>query len=888
MKDQKSLQKLVGVVERITYHNPQNGWTVLKVAPFREPNRLVAVVVHQAKVFAGATMEFWGEYSQHSKHGEQFKASQAIERKPASAAALEKYLGSGLIKGVGPAIAKRIVKHFGEETLQVFERQMPRLLAVPGIAEKKLASIASSWDEHRSIRDVMIFLQGHGISTLFATKIFQTYGNQAIEKVSKNPYQLAKDIYGIGFFSADRIALAMGFDRRGLPRMEAGLQHLLASSREEGHCYLELTQLQEELPKLLNEELPATEITRVVEDLLARQEIYSRPLSRRRGTCIALYSRSLFFDELGVAKAVQHLLLQKITIDQARVQDWLSRYAEKSALQLSSQQSQAVLGVLHHSLSILTGGPGCGKTTTTKTLVHLLLAMKKTVLLAAPTGRAAQRMTEVIGVEAKTIHRLLEWTPTSRGFQRNADNPLECDFLLVDEVSMLDVSLAASLLKALPRGSQILLIGDPDQLPSVGAGNVLGDLLRSPMVPRFQLTQVFRQAQESSIVRFAHEMNQGRIPRIRSLLQEPLAFRTEKVDCLFVDSEEATQEQLNFLQRARLAIANTRAHGEVLLAVKRKSVPPLHPQSGQALTTITAIDEDCGSSNDLPEALAQESRSSNPEWTGKLSLKDGEVQHESWEELEKLSVEKVRTPYLSIPEKFQHVNLAELAKSPGLAEELAQVVKKVPPYSTLHYGLTASASLVRLYTKTVPELLGKDVEIQVLTPQIRGSLGTLAINQALQSAANPPGDSKAEVRFGDRIFRTGDRVIQTRNNYQLGVTNGDIGTLVEVDPVELTCTVKFGGLDSRIVEFSKEELQDLQLAYAITVHKSQGSEFSAVILPILGQHHNMLFRNLLYTGLTRAKKLAIFLGTRRALALAVQQTDSRERQTALTDLIQAL
>lgn len=530
---ESNLERLVGIVERVTFHNEQNGWSVLKVSSFRDPGRLATVLIHQAKVFAGATMEFWGSWGHHPKHGEQFKAVRAIEKKPASAAALEKYLGSGLIRGVGPATARKIVSHFKEKTLDVFESQIEDLMKVPGIAEKKLEQIKTSWAEHRAIRDVMIFLQGYGISTLFATKIYKTYGDKAIQVVSENPYRLAHDIYGIGFFSADKIALAMGFDRVGEPRMEAGIKHVLAASREEGHCFLTEKQIIRATLDLLREEIEPDRLTRALQNLLSSDQVKRRMLSLEGSEAEScFYSKGLYFDELTTATQVRNLLSRPISADPSRIRAWVSKYCEKEKIDLSDEQSTAVCGIPEKSFSILTGGPGCGKTTCTKVLVQLLKAMKKRVLLAAPTGRAAQRMSEVIGFEAKTIHRLLEWAPDKNGFKRDEKDLLQVDFLIVDETSMLDISLAACLLKAVPQGSQVLFIGDPDQLPAVGAGDVLSDLLKSAKVPRFRLTKVFRQAQSSSIIRFAHEINSGTVPRIISPLAQPQAF-AEGHDCLF-------------------------------------------------------------------------------------------------------------------------------------------------------------------------------------------------------------------------------------------------------------------------------------------------------------------------------------------------------------------
>ncbi|MGE0528263.1 MAG: AAA family ATPase, partial [Bdellovibrionales bacterium] len=676
-----TLERLTGIVERVTFHNPENGWTVLKVSPFNSPGRLATVLIHQAKVFAGATMEFQGEWNHHPKHGEQFRALTALEKKPASTAAIEKYLGSGLIRGVGPATAKKIVAHFKDHTLDVFEKDIGQLLGVPGIAEKKLDQIKTSWQEHRAIRDVMMFLQGHGISTLFAVKIYKTYGDRAIEIVSQNPYRLAHDIYGIGFFSADKIALKMGFERFGVPRIEAGIKHVLAASREEGHCYLTEGQILRSTRELLQvEEMSDERIQAVLADLLASHQIKCRGLAGADGQIQnCYYSKSIYYDEEKVAQRIKALMSHGVAVDGARVESWVIRYCEKHGIKLSEEQLDAVVGIAGQSFSILTGGPGCGKTTSTRVLVQLLKAMRKRVLLAAPTGRAAQRMSEVIGgVEAKTLHRLLEWAPDKGGFKRDENDPLPCDFLVVDECSMLDISLASCVLRAVPLGCQVLLIGDPDQLPAVGAGDVLNDLLKSDAVARFRLTRIFRQAEASSIIRFAHEINSGIVPRILSPMAEPEAFK-RGVDCLFVDSDEATQEQLRFLQRAKAAIG--RAHGadeRVLL------------KTGEA-------------------------------WSGQLMKAGDGITVDKLYRPETATESEIRQPVLSIPEKFRHVKLESLAQKEGPIGELLEIFRSVHPWSSLHYGLTAVDAVVRRYIKTVKDWLGPKAEVQINTPQLRGS-----------------------------------------------------------------------------------------------------------------------------------------------------------------------
>ena len=747
-----------------------------------------------------------------------------------------------------PLQLKKIVSHFKGRTLEVFENSIEDLKFVSGIAEKKIEQIKNSWEEHRSIRDVMIFLQKYGISTLFATKIFKTYGDKAITVVSENPYRLAQDIYGIGFFSADKIALSMGFERRGEPRIEAGIKHVLASSRDEGHCYLTKHQIITNTHQLLDEKVELEKLTHVLQSLLESNQVKLRQLKAESKELIdCFYSKTLYFDELKTANIIRKFISGSIDIDSSRIQLWVSKYCQIKNITLSDEQQKAVCDIPTKPFSILTGGPGCGKTTCTKVLVALLRAMNLRVTLAAPTGRAAQRMMEVIGMESKTIHRLLEWVPGRNGFKKNEEDQIQTDFLILDEASMLDISLAASLLKATPTSAQILFIGDPDQLPSVGAGRVLSDLLQSDVIPRFRLTKIFRQAQESSIIRFAHEINSGQVPQIISPLKVPDAYHLNH-DCLFLDADEATQDQLKFIRQVRLVAQSLTEDNESYL-LKFKD-----------------------------------------EWAGKI-VKSNENEGIEVDKLYRPPIEddkEVKAPTLTIPDKFRHVNLSTLANSKSEMEQLAAVLKSIHPWSSLRFGLTAVETVLRVYTHSIKNWLGREAEIQVLTPQVRGTLGTLNLNESLQKICNPESPHKRQISMGRKILRVGDRVIQTRNNYDLGIFNGDIGKITDIDIEDSSCTVLFtGGLDNRNVVFKRDNINELQLAYAITIHKSQGSEFEVVIIPIFGQHFNMLFRNLIYTGLTRAKKLAIFVGNRKALTMAIRQADNRKRQTALRQIITA-
>jgi exodeoxyribonuclease V alpha subunit len=827
-------EKLSGIVKRVTFHSPETGWSVLKVTPFDAKNKEIAVTIHQSKVFAGATMDFYGNWAHHPKYGDQFKAVKAVERKPASANALEKYLGSGLIKGIGPVFAKRIVNHFGKDTLEVFDTRIERLLNVPGIAKKKLEMVQSAWTEHKDIKDVMLFLQEYDISTLFAVKIYKTYGKEAISVVSQNPYKLAQDIFGIGFFSADKVALSINpNNEESEQRITAAIDHILDNSREEGHVFLTLDQIIKQVNELLSKTLDEK-----IKTLLQKME--KEGIVKVRQLSVACYyAPSLYYDEEYIAKKIKTLSKKTIALKSERLKQWIKNYTQKNSISASPEQEEAIISIVNHGFSVLTGGPGCGKTTTTKVLVALIQAMRKTVLLAAPTGRAAQRMTEVIGLKAKTIHRLLEWQPSAGGFKKNDQDPLKTNFLIVDECSMLDVHIASALLKAVSPYTQVVFIGDADQLPSVGAGNIFKDIITSGAVPVFRLTKIFRQARESSIIRFAHEINKGINPIIESPFHKPYIWQ-QHLDCLFIDSDEATQEQLHFIKRVKTLTHTPPAHSPV--------TPAPSPLEGCPKGGVDTLE-------------------------GWLAKPDGVDNFPEYE--------------FSIPEKFQHVDIEKLSQTQTHIEELKQVLKKVHPWSTLNYGLSATGTIKKIYTETIPKYFGRQTEIQILSPMIRGSLGTYNLNKLIQEASNPQRPGVTSMRIGEKTFRINDRIIQRRNNYDLQVFNGDIGRIIYLNNEELKIQVEFktSKTESRLVTYEKETLSEIELAYAITIHKSQGSEFEAIIIPVTTQHFTMLFRNLLYTGLTRAKKLAVFIGSRKALAIAVRNNKTMIRQTALEALL---
>ena len=816
-----ALEKLSGIIKRITFHSVETGYTILKISSFQKPQEEIAVLVHQSKVYAGATMDFYGEWTTHRNHGLQFKASKVVERKPATAHALEKYLGSGLIKGVGPVTARRIVRHFGDRTLDIFDTSIEKLTEVEGIAKLKLDMISKAWVEHQEIRNVMLFLQSHDISTLFAVKIYKSYGNEAIEIVKTNPYRLATEIYGIGFFSADKIALSLGMTADSPQRIQAAITHELQNAREEGHCYLTQQQIVEAVEELLSLSGAALIEANLLE-MEKKEDLKTRLLPDGTGALrMCYYARSLYYDEQYIATKVMKLVKRPLKRNRKHLLQALAAYCSQQSINLSEEQKQSVLQIGTERLSILTGGPGCGKTTTTRALVGLLQGEGKQVMLAAPTGRAAQRMSEVIGLEAKTIHRLLEWDRMRGGFKRSEEDPLQTDVLIIDECSMLDVHLAASLLRAVPVWAQVVLIGDADQLPAVGAGNVLKDMIASGVVPCMRLTKVFRQAQESLIISYAHQINRGEVPRIESPFHKPQVWQ-QKMDCLFIDAEEATSEQLRFIAK-----------------VKRMG-------------------------GDQPSAAVTESMLSELETDDLYS----------------------RGSSFTVPAKFSYVDIDALLHAGRHSEELKEVIKNVHPWSSLHYGLSAVGMIEKLYEAIIPKYYGKEAEIQILSPMIRGSVGTANLNAVIQDKLNPAAEGKAQLEIGGRTFREGDRIIQKRNNYDLNVFNGDIGRISQIDNEELELLIHFrAGVETKEVRYKKEHLLELDLAYAITVHKSQGSEFETIIIPLVSQHFNMLFRNLVYTGITRARKLVVFVGTRKALAMAVNKQNTSIRQTALEYLL---
>lgn len=717
-------------IERISFRNDENGWTVLKARNCEDQSSITAVG-HFAAVQPGAQFELFGTWGKHPQYGAQFKIDRVVPIRPSSVGAIERYLSSGMIKGIGPKTANRIVKHFGSETLRILDETPERLVEVPSLGQKKADAIVLSWQEQRTVADVMMFLNNHGISPLFAARIFRHYGPDAIAIVSADPYKLAMDIHGIGFLSADKIAQSMGIALDSPERIRAAILFQLQQAEERGHCYV----TSQQLIRLLGESLGLTEdkvVGRMADCLQHLSDcgmLVSEELLDAKGARITAHFRSdILVAEWNVAQCAGNLLTHPMENELERVNTWLERYAEASQTHLSDEQIEAVRKAAANRVFILTGGPGVGKTTTANTIIRLLKAMGKTVALGAPTGRAAQRLTEVAATPARTIHRMLEWQPHMRAFARDENNPLTVQSVIIDEASMLDIRLADALIRAVPKTAQLILIGDVDQLPSVGPGNVLRDLISSAAVPYTRLSRIFRQAATSRIVQTAHAINKGESLDLDS---------TGTTDCQFIE---------------------------------------------------------CLNVDDV-----------------KAAIKD-------------------------------------------------------------------------LVTTKIPQLYGFDpvTETQILSPMNRGDLGTVTLSEELQMLLNPPQRGIHEYKRGSLILRPGDKVIQSVNNYDLGVFNGDIGYVQETRVDGGKLIVIFG---DRPITYEDEDILDLRLAYAITIHKSQGSEFPVVIIPCTMQHYVMLQRNLIYTALTRARKLAFFVGSRKALHFASGNTTSTARQTSLIDKI---
>lgn len=707
-----ALEQIEGAVERIVYENEANGFFVARLRTEQGPNP-VTFVGNLMAVSEGETVRLWGRWQDEPRFGRQFRVERYEIVLPATAEAIERYLGSGLIAGIGKVYAKRLVEAFGRATLQVIDEQPHRLRQVDGIGEKRAAQIRAAWERQKAVQSIMLFLQGHGIGPNQAVKIYKRYGDGAVALLRENPYRLAHDIVGISFKIADTIAASLGIVAEAPQRLEAGIVHVLDTARTAGHCYLPDDALVPEAAALLA--VPPDCVRTALAALTTTR------LAVREGTCI--YLRHMFDDECGTARALATLARAKtkaIAVDVPRAIQWVET---RQKLTLSPEQREAVGRAVKAKVLVVTGGPGTGKTTLVRSLLDVLEKKGLRIQLAAPTGRAAKRMEAATGREARTIHRLLEFSPKEGRFLRNAENPLDTDLLVVDECSMVDISIARQLFSALPVSARLFLVGDVDQLPSVGPGNVLMDIIASETVPAVWLKTIFRQAGESGIVTNAHRINRGIQPEFNA------------ADFVFVER-----------------------------------------------------------------------------------------------------------------------------KDPARAVE----------------------TVVELVAERIPERFGLDPlrDIQVLAPMHRGDAGVTALNAALQERLNPAGQPVPR-----RAFRVGDKVMQLRNNYELDVYNGDTGVVQGVDEETQDVRIAF---DDRVVAYPVDDLDDVGLAYAATVHKSQGSEYRAVVIPLLSQHYLMLQRNVLYTAVTRGKELVVLVGEPRALRRAMQNTEHTRRHTRLAERLRAL
>lgn len=697
------------VVERITYQNPENGYSVLKVK-VKGYNDLVTLVGNLLEVPVGSVLLCRGEWKVDKRYGSQFVAATWEETMPATVYGIEKYLGSGLVKGIGPRFARAIVQRFGTETIDIIETEIERLYEVPNIGRKRVAKIRESWEKQKDIKNVMLFLQGYGVSTAYAAKIYREYGKESIDKVRENPYRLADDIWGIGFKTADGIAAKMGYGKEDPRRCRSGILYTLGQLSDEGHVYAGEEQLVKTAGQLL--EAGETAIRDTLAGMLQAEDLI---LDKD-----AIYLPPFYHAECGTSRRLRDLAQSTGRSLFDGLFDPSSLTAE-TGIEYDEVQLAAIRQAVTSKVMVLTGGPGTGKTTTTQGIIAALKKAGLRVLLAAPTGRAAKRMSEATGMEAKTIHRLLEYNPQD-GYKRNDENPLEGDALIVDECSMIDILLMNNLLKAVPVGMRLVFVGDIDQLPSVGAGNVLRDIIDSQRIPVVRLVRIFRQAQKSRIVMNAHTINQGRFP----------------------DTSNGRDTDFFFMRE------------------------------------------------DDPERAAE--------------------------------------------------------------------------------------TIVRLVKERLPRAYRESPDrIQVLTPMQRGVVGAANLNLLLQQALNPSGPSLGR---GGYTYRQGDRVMQLRNNYDKDVFNGDLGYIREVDTEERTLKVDF---DGKWVEYDVTELDELTLAYATTIHKAQGSEYPIVVMPVLMTHFVMLQRNLIYTGITRAKKICVLIGATKALAYAVRNVSVLKRNTSLRE-----
>ena len=722
------LIEIKGQIERITYHNEENSYTIAKMKIGGRQD-LVTAVGNLLSVSAGEVLKLKGEWHNHPKFGEQFKIISYESVVPATVKGIEKYLGSGLIKGIGPVMANRLVTKFGMETLNVIETETRRLCEVEGIGDKRIGMIKKAWDDQKEIRDVMVFLQGHGVSPAYAAKIYKKYAKASVAVVQQNPYKLATDIFGIGFITADKIAGNLGISKESLIRAEAGILYVLHQLSDEGHVYYPYEPLVEECKKILGVERDT--IVKAFGKISFEKKIVIEDLNKEdiKENNKAVYLAKFHVCEVGVAARLQELMRfpKKLkAFDREKALEWVQGELK---IQLAKNQKQAVKEAIEKKVMVVTGGPGTGKTTIINSIIKIYGRLGQRVLLSAPTGRAAKRMAEATGHESKTIHRLLEFSPKEGGFKRDENNPLDADLIVIDETSMVDTVLMYQFLKAVPKDATLILVGDVDQLPSVGAGIVLKDIIDSGSIPTVMLNEIFRQAKESLIIVNAHRVNNGQMPIIEG-------------------SGDSLQDFYFFI-----------------------------------------IEE--------PEKVA--------------------------EKIIELCKEK-------IPQKFGYRSIDD---------------------------------------------------IQVLTPMHRGLVGASNLNTELQKHLNSSTD---ELVRGGLVLKVGDKVMQIRNNYDKEVFNGDIGRINKIDREEQEIIVNY---DGRMVSYEYSELDEIVLAYAVSVHKSQGSEYPVVVMPVLTQHYMLLQRNLLYTGITRGKKLVVLVGTNKAVAIAIKNNKPQKRYTLLKERLLA-
>ncbi|MBK5939502.1 AAA family ATPase [Halochromatium roseum] len=751
-------EHLSGAIERVTFHNAENGFCVLRIKA-RGQYDLITVVGQAASVTAGEYIEASGHWVTDRTHGLQFKANRLQVIPPSTLDGIERYLGSGMVKGIGPHFARTLVKAFGERVFAVIEDNPEQLLELPGIGRKRQQRVTAAWAEQKVIRAIMVFLQSHGVGTARAVRIYKTYGEEAVERVRENPYRLALDIHGIGFKTADALAQRLGIPPDSLIRAQAGVRHVLQEIAGNGHCAAWHDELAEQATALLT--IPPDIIEQAIASELEAKHLIAELIDERPALLLTPLQRA----EQGIALGVQRLLRGAPPwgrIDPERALPWVER---QIGLQLAASQRAGIARVINAKLSVITGGPGVGKTTVVDAILRILQAKAVRVLLCAPTGRAAKRLTETTGREAKTIHRLLEFDPQAMAFKRDQYNPLDTDLIICDEVSMVDTALMNQLLRAVPTGAAMILVGDVDQLPSVGPGSVLADLIHSERVPTVRLTEVFRQAAASKIVVNAHRINVGRMPE-----------------------------------------------------TPREDQPKADPSR----------DDPCGDNpSNRDQSRGEQSR-------GEQSRADR-------------------------PEPDFYLIRCD---SPEQIHE----------------------RLLKVVTERIPQRFGLDPvrDIQVLTPMNRGSLGARALNSDLQLALNPSAQPRLE-RFG-WTYAPGDKVIQLVNDYDKEVFNGDIGRILGIDTAEGLVTIE---VDGRQIIYETGELDQVALAYATSVHKAQGYEYPAVVIPLATQHYNLLQRNLLYTAVTRGKRLVVLIAQPKALAIAVRQPGS-QRLTRLRQRLQDL